>query len=110
MFDAVFAAAGAARGVAPVMLGDEFLVRSLPGALRLAARSHRQRFPAAAAPPLILGKDAPFLVLEDVPHRERGIRLAVKCPRDEGDRAPRNQLPHKNNTAPPFVRAFSADI
>src|SRR2546430_12265949 len=110
MFDAVFAATGASRRVAPVMLGDEFLVRSLGRALRLAGRGHRQSFPAAAAPPLILGKDAPLLVFEDVTHRDRGIRLAVKFPRDEGDRASRHQLAPTHNAAPPFARGLPADL
>ena len=62
--EAILAATGAARGVTPVMLGDEFFVRSLRSPLRFAGRRHRQRFPAFAAPPLIFREHAAVLVLE----------------------------------------------
>src|SRR6478672_2608946 len=110
MFDAVFAATVAARGVTPVMFGDEFLVRSVLGGLWFTARSHRQRFPAPTATPLIFGEEAAVLVLKHVTHWQRQVRLAVKRPRDQSDCATRNQLADKDDTASPFVRAFSADI
>src|SRR2546423_5202259 len=110
MFDAVFAASITSRGVTPVMFGDEFLVRPVAGTLRLADCSHRQRFPAPAASPLILSKDATVLVLERVPHRQRQIRLAIKRAGDERDGSAWHQLPNENDTAPPFARAFPPDI
>jgi hypothetical protein len=45
-----------------------------------------------------------------MPHRQRGIRFAVENSRDESDRAPRNQLAHEHDSAPPFLRALSPDI
>jgi hypothetical protein len=110
MFDLILAATAAARGVAPIMFGDELFVRSLCGPLGFAGRGHGERFPMPAAPPLILGKEPALLVFKHVPHRQRQVGLAVKGPRNERDRAPRHQLPHKDHSAPPFVPAFPANV
>jgi hypothetical protein len=69
MFDAILAATITPRGVAPIMFGDEFFVRSLAGSLRFAGRAHGKGFPAPAAPPLILGKEATPRMFKHVPHR-----------------------------------------
>src|SRR5687768_17811958 len=104
MLDTVFTAARAPRRVAPVMFGNEFLVRALRGGLRLAARRHGQRFPAPAPAPLILRKEATVFVLEIMPHRQGRIGLAIKCASHNGDRRPRHQLAYENDAAPPLVR------
>ena len=110
MLDAILAAARAARSVAPVMLSDKLFVRSLRSSLRFAGRRHRERFPAFAPPPLIFRKDASVLVLEGVPHRQRRIRLAIKCSRDDCDRRPRNELADKDDAAPPFIATLAPNI
>src|ERR1051326_745125 len=110
MFHPVFAATTAAGSITPVMLSDEFLVRTVPGGLRFAGRGHAQRFPATAATPLILGEHSTVLVFECVAHWQRQIWFAIKRPRDEGDGAPRNQLANENDTTPPFVRTLAPDI
>src|SRR4051812_34821550 len=110
MLDPIFAAARAARGVTPVMLGNKFFVRSLRRGLRFARGCHGERFPAAAAPPLILSEYAPILMLKIMPHRQRGVRLVIKGPGHDGNGPPRNQFADKYHPAPPFLRAFTADI
>src|SRR5688572_15455082 len=110
MLDTVFTAAGPAGGVAPVMFGNEFLVGALGSGLRLAARRHRQRFPASAPPPLIFRKETTVFMLKVMPHRQGRIGLTVKGAGHKGDGHPRDQLAHKNDAAPPLVCAFSPDI
>src|ERR1700716_3844531 len=110
MLNAILAAARTARGVTPVMFGNKLLMRSLRRSLRFAGRRHGQRFPTLAAPPLIFREDASVLVLERMPHRQRGIRLAIKCPGDDCDRGPRNKLADKDHSAPPFIATLPAHI
>jgi hypothetical protein len=110
MFDAVFAAFFPASGVAPIMFGNEFLVRSLRGALRLTGRCHGERFPTPPAPPLILGKKAAPFVFEDVAHGQRQIRLSVKDPCNERDSSTRHQLADEDHATAPFLCAFSPNI
>ena len=64
MLDPILAQPGPPGGVAPVMLRDELLVRSLRRVLRLAGRRHRQGFPAPASAPLIFRQNATVPVLE----------------------------------------------
>src|SRR5438874_13366393 len=53
MFDAVLVRAFAPRGVAPIMFGDEFFVRTGRVRLRFAVRGHGELFPFIAAAPLV---------------------------------------------------------
>ena len=57
MFDPVFTASRPHTGIAPMMFGDEFGVRTSGNGLRLAAGAHLERFPFSAAPPGILDTD-----------------------------------------------------
>src|SRR5713101_2469354 len=43
-------------------------------------------------------------------HRQRRIRLSIKCASDDGDCRSRNKLADKDDAAPPFVAALSAHI
>src|SRR5437764_14744878 len=45
-----------------------------------------------------------------MPHRQRRVRFALKCWRDDCDRVPRHQLADKDDATPPFIATRSAHI
>src|SRR5207237_3802620 len=96
MFDAVLAGAFAPpslssygvtspRGVAPIMFGDEFFVRTERARLRFAVRVHGEMFPFIAAAPLVFHSHNSVFVFHFAAHREVQIRLVVDDARLDSD-------------------------
>src|SRR5438094_3035913 len=114
MFDAVLVRAFAppslssygvtsTRGVAPIMFGDEFFVRTGRVRLRFAVRVHGEMFPFIAAAPLVFHSHNAVSVFHFAAHRERHIRLAVEDPRGDGDGDFRDEFADENDAASPSV-------
>src|SRR5437660_1986997 len=119
MFDAILADAFAppslssygvtsTRGVAPVMFGDEFFVRT--GRLRFAMRVHGEMFPFTAAAPLVFPSHNSVSVFHFAAHREGEIRLAVEDARGNGDSDFGDKFADENDAAPPGVGGFFAHV
>ena len=102
MFDAVLARAFAPRGVAPIMFGDEFFVRTGRVRLGFAPRGHGEVFPFIAAAPLVLHSHNSVSVFHFAAHRERDIRLAVEDARGDGNGDFGDEFANENNAAPHF--------
>src|SRR5437879_4070536 len=110
MFDPIFAATGAHTGVAPIMFGDELLVRPGRNILRFASRSHRKRFPLRTASPGIRHFYSKIDMFDFVFHWQREIVFAVKRACDERDGPARNEFANEDNAASPGVGRFLADV
>src|SRR5437660_161228 len=119
MFDAILADAFAppslssygvtsTRGVAPVMFGDEFFVRT--GRLRFAMRVHGEMFPFIAAAPLVFHSHNSISVFHFAAHREGEIRLAVEDARGDGDGDFGDEFADENDAASPGVGGFFAHV
>jgi len=106
MFDAVLTGTiGAPPGVAPVMFGDEFFVRTGGDGLRFAAGRHSEVFPFVPGPPFIARAYFAVAIDHFAAHGQRLIRFAVKDPRGDGDGRFRHQLANENDAAPPDISA-----
>ena len=102
MFHPIFTRA-LARGVTPVMFGNELLVRGRRNTHRSTACAHGQRFPLLAATPSVLNGQI-FAIVNDVMlHRHGGIAFAIKNAGHGSNGAPRNKLTDKNHATFPAV-------
>ena len=72
----------------------------------LTPRAHFKRFPVAAASPGIFHVQLEIDMFDVVLHRQREIAFPVKCARNEGDGAARNQFANEDHATPPRVRGF----
>src|SRR6266446_10726274 len=121
MFDAILADAFAPpslssygvtspRGVAPVMFGDEFFVRTERASLRFAVRIHGEMFPFIAAAPLVFHSHNSVSVFNFAAHREGKIRLAVEDARGDGNGDFGDEFADENDAASPGVGGFFAYV
>ena len=110
MFDPIFTASRPHTGIAPIMFGDEFFVRTERVRLRFAVRVHGEMFPFIAAAPLVFRSHNSIFVFHFAAHREGHIRLAVENARGDGDGDFGDEFADENDAASPGVGGFFAHV
>ena len=110
VLDLILIALGPAGCITPIMLGDEFFLRTYFDRPGCSLGCGVDRLPLLRAPPCVLHANAGIGALNGVTHRKGRVGLAVKRPGDESDGAPGNQLPHKNHTSSPAAPGSAPDV
>src|SRR6266545_4115615 len=110
MFYAIFAATVPHTGVAPVMFGNKFGMRTGGNRLRFAGCAHLEKFPLLSASPAVLDAQFSIDVLYIVLHRESEVALSIKCTGNEGNRTAWHKLADENYTTSPGVSRLSSHV
>lgn len=109
--DAVFQAASiAARGIAPIVLGDELLDAARLRQGWVARRGGAEGAPSRGDAKLVFGGDGCWFALHAMAHGECDVIFAVRDAGDGGDGAARDDFADEKDAAADFGARFAADI